>query len=139
MVLEAQVTVKSKNPGCNIRLILPEELHEIRRLWRIKESDWEDSLPRIFREVNGADLEWLQDDVSFSAKEKSLLLEICNAHGLPFGLATKILDVAIQSKGMTRRASIYKKINRIFSEEWRTEEELVGGMKAKAAVQGGPA
>ena len=129
-----------QNPGFNLQLILPEELYEIRRLWRTKEGDWEDSLPKIFREINGADLEWLQDDVAFSIKEKSLLLEICNKHNLPLGLAMKILDVALQSKGMTRRASIYKKINRIFSEEWRTEEEVLKEVKTvDGKVPGGPA
>ena len=52
----------------------------------------------------------------------------------------KILDVALQSKGMTRRASIYKKINRIFSEEWRTEEDLLKNTKiVDGKVPGGPA
>lgn len=134
MVLKAQVIVNVKNPNCGLQLILPEELYEIRRLWRTKEGDWEDSLPRIYREIIGTDLEWLQDDVSFSLKEKSLLLEICNQHHLPFGVASKILDVALQSRGMTRRASIYKKINRIFSEEWRTEEELLSETKTNNGV-----
>ena len=139
MVLKAQISANAKNPGCKLQLILPEELYEIRRLWRTKEGDWEDSLPKIFREINGSDLEWLQDDVAFSIKEKSLLLEICNKHNLPLGVAMKILDVALQSKGMTRRASIYKKINRIFSEEWRTEEDLLKEIKiVDGKVPGGP-
>jgi DNA sulfur modification protein DndC len=129
MLLKAQNSVNAKNPNCKLQLILPEELYEIRRLWRTKEGDWEDSVPKIFREINGSELGWLQDDVTFSLKEKSLLLEICNKHNVPLGVAMKLLDVALQSKGMTRRASIHKKINRIFSEEWRTEEEVLNEIK----------
>ena len=129
MVLNAQNSVNLKNPDSKLQLILPEELYEIRRLWRTKESDWEDSLPNIYREIIGTDLEWLQDDVAFSLKEKSLLIEISNKHNVPYKVPMKLIDVALQSKGMTRRSSIYKKINQIFSEEWRTQEEVLTEIK----------
>ncbi len=136
MLLKAQIKVNSENPRAKLQLILPEELYEIRRIWRTKEGDWEDSLPRIYREIIGSDLEWLQDDVAFSLKEKSLLQEISNKHDLPVGIPIKLLDVALQSRGMTRRASVYKKINRVFSEEWRTEEELLKGITANSKKTG---
>ncbi|MCW4003719.1 MAG: DNA phosphorothioation system sulfurtransferase DndC, partial [Candidatus Bathyarchaeota archaeon] len=134
-LLKAQVDV-SKNPNYKLNLILPEELFEIRRLWRTKEGDWEDSVPRIYREIMGNDLEWLQDDVRFSLKDKFLLQQICAKHDVPVALAIKILDVAMQSKGMSRRASIHKKLNRVFSEEWRSEEELLNTIKGDNANRG---
>jgi DNA sulfur modification protein DndC len=125
MLLKAQRAVNEKNPSCKLQLILPEELHEIRRIWRTREGDWEDSVPRIYREINGSDLEWVHDDVAFSSREKLLLSEICLRHNVPIELVMKLFDVELQSQGMTRRSSVYKKMNRIFSEEWRPEAELL--------------
>jgi DNA sulfur modification protein DndC len=136
MLLKAQIKVNFDNPKANLQLILPEELYEIRRIWRTKEGDWEDSLPKIYRETTGSDLEWLQDDVAFSLKEKALLQEISAKHNLPVGIPMKLLDAALQSKGMTRRASVYKKIDKVFSEEWRTEEELLKGITANSKKTG---
>lgn len=36
----------------------------------------------------------------------------------------KLIDLELQSQGMARRASIYSQIERIFREEWRSEEEV---------------
>lgn len=125
-VLKAQVDVRSKGPDPNMQLILPEEIHEIRRIWRTERGDWEDSLPKIYREITGSDLEWIRDDLgSFSGKESRLLEEICKTHEVPARLVTKLLDAEMQLQGMSRRSSIYNKIERILAEEWRTEEDLL--------------
>jgi DNA sulfur modification protein DndC len=125
MVLKAQVVVRSKGPDPDMQLILPEELYEIRRIWRTESGDWDDSVPRIYREITGEDLNWSQDDVAFSSKEKALLLEICEKHTVPIRLVMKLFDVELQTQGMTRRSSVYNKIDRVLSEEWRIEEELM--------------
>jgi DNA sulfur modification protein DndC len=125
MVLQAQMYVRSKGPDPNIQLILPEELHEIRRIWRTERGDWEDSVPRIYREVTGEDLDWVQDDITFSSKEKSLLEKICQKHNVPAQLVIKLLDAELQTQGLSRRSFIYNRIDQILSEEWRTEEELL--------------
>jgi len=137
MLLKAQISV-AKNPNYNLRLILPEELHEIRRLWRTKEGDWEDSVPKIYREITGEDIEWLQDDVRFSIKDKTLLQDICTKKEVPPAMLMKLLDVTMQSKGMTRRASMLKKITKVFSEEWRPEKELINSdKKVDNTISGG--
>jgi DNA sulfur modification protein DndC len=133
MLLEAQKTVNKNNPGPKLELVQIAELHEIRRIWRTQEGDWDDSLPRIYGETMGNDVKWLQDDFAFSSREKLLLTEICRKHDVPIELIIKLFDVELQSQGMTRRSSIWKKLNRVFSEEWRTEEELL-----KAATNANP-
>lgn len=55
-VLRAQKAVRQDGPDPMMELISAEELHEIRRLWRIERQDWEDSVPQIFRVINGYDL-----------------------------------------------------------------------------------
>jgi len=129
MILDAQKEVNLKKPDLNLQLILPEELFEIRRLWRIKESDWEDSLPKIYHDKLKTDLAWVEDDINFSIKEKTLLSEIAQRHKVPVTIPMKLIDVALQSKGMNKRATIFKKINHILSEDWRSEEEFLNDLK----------
>ena len=103
-------------------LILEVELHEIRRLWRSEEQDWEDSLPRIYREVTGEDMEWIHDDVTgFSAKDSGLLNDVTKNRGVPSALVAKLLDLVRDMHGMGRRAGIYDKIDSIFREHWPGE------------------
>jgi DNA sulfur modification protein DndC len=35
-----------------------------------------------------------------------------------------LLDVEQQMQGMSRRSSIYNRINEVFAEDWRSEEEI---------------
>ncbi|HPZ14422.1 MAG TPA: DNA phosphorothioation system sulfurtransferase DndC [Bacillota bacterium] len=124
-LLEAQREVQKNGPNPNLQLILPEELHEIRRIWRQERGDWEDSVPRIYREVMGTDLDWIQDDLgSFSGEEGKLLESICRKHDVPVQLVMKLLDVERQVQGMRRRSGIYSRIEDVLSEEWRSEEEI---------------
>ncbi len=125
-LLETQREVQKNGPDPNLQLILPEELHEIRRIWRQEKGDWEDSVPRIYREVMGADLDWVQDDLgSFSGKESNLLESICLRHEVPVQLVMKLLDVERQVQGMRRRFGIYSRIEDVFDEEWRSEGEII--------------
>jgi len=124
-LLETQREVQANGPNPNLQLILPEELHEIRRIWRQEKGDWEDSVPKIYREVMGTDLEWVKDDLgSFSGSEEQLLEMICTKHDVPVRLVTKLLDIERQVQGMKRRTAVYSKIEDALGEEWRSEEEI---------------
>lgn len=134
-VLRAQVEVRGTGPDPNLTLITPEELHEVRRLWRTERGDWEDSVPAIYREVTGEDLAWVRDDIGyFSSEEAKALEELCAANGVPSQLAMKLLTAEQSSQGMRRRSSIYPRIDRILREEWRPEEEVIG---ESTGTQGG--
>lgn len=125
-LLEAQKFIEKEKPGTDFKVIRPEELHAIRKLWMTEKGDWEDSLPKIYREVMGEDLDWVQDDAgSFSASENALLGKICNEHQIPMQLVVKLLDVERQIQGMTRRSSAYARIDAVLQEEWRSEEDVL--------------
>ncbi len=125
-ILEAQVKIRKTGPDPNQNLILPDELHEIRRIWIHERGDWEDSLPRIYHEVTGENLDWVYDDFgSFTKNENKLLGQICTKQNIPLRLITKLLDVERQVQGMSRRASVYQKIESVLGEEWRSEEEIL--------------
>lgn len=134
-VLKAQIEVRKNGPDPNIVLIFPEEIHEIRRIWRMERGDWEDSVPEIYHQTTGLNLEWTKDDLgTFSNKERLLLEETCKKHGVPVLLVMKLLDAEMQSQGIGRRSSIYSKIERVLREEWRTEGELLQELESRQSI-----
>ena len=83
-LLEAQKSIRENGPNPNITLILPEELHEIRRIWMTQKSDWDDSVAKIYKEVTGESLDWTKDDLgAFSKKNRILLKKICDEKKTP--------------------------------------------------------
>lgn len=126
MVLQAQLAVRRDGPDPNVTLISEEELHEIRRIWRTERQDWEDSAPRIFRRVNGYDLDWpVDDDGHFDADHKTLLAGICEEYDVPLDLIAKMLEEERRANGMARRAGIQKALAAVLAQEWRAEEEIL--------------
>ena len=124
MLLETQEKVRQEGPDPNIRLITDDELDEIRNIWRTRRQDWEDAVPKIYNEVVG-EREWIVDDTTaFTASDKSLLSKICDEKGVPVTLVAKLLDTERQMDGMSRRAGIQSRIDTIFHEDWRSEEEV---------------
>ena len=129
-LLETQQVVRQDGPDPKIELITPGELEEIRRLWRTEHQDWEDSVPQIYREVMGEDRDWAADDLgTFTASDKAILERLCNDVGIPVELVAKLLDIERQFHGMSRRASIYERINAIFREDWRSEETVLAELE----------
>lgn len=131
-LLEAQKFIEKEKPGTDFQVIRPEEIHAVRKIWMTERGDWEDSIPKIYREVMGNDLDWIQDDVGFfSVTENKLLEEVCKEHDIPTQLVIKLLDVERQIQGMTRRSSAYSKIDAVLNQEWRSEEDIVGNQNGE--------
>ncbi len=125
-LLEAQKQIEKEMPGTDFKIILDEEIHYIRKLWLTEGGDWEDSIPKIYKEVMGKELNWVQDDVgTFTNGESQLLHNICSKHDIPTKLVVKLLGVEREIQGMTRRASAYSRIDKVMKEEWRSEEEIL--------------
>ncbi|NKE70126.1 DNA phosphorothioation system sulfurtransferase DndC [Nitrospiraceae bacterium HYJII51-Mn-bac16s-1-B09] len=127
-LLQVQKQVRTTGPNPNEGLIGAEELFEIRRLWRSEAQDWEDSVPKIYREVMGEDLDWIADDQpTFSSEERRMLDSICERHDVPSTMVAKLLDIERELHGMSRRSSIHQKIASVLEEDWRSEEEIISG------------
>jgi len=126
MLLEAEKLIRKDPKHQEVQLIGPEELQEIRRIWRMEHQDWDDNVPRIFKEVMGHDLVWRSDDgPRFDQSDKQLLEEICETEEIPTALVAKLIDIEHQFTGMRRRAGIYERIERVLNEDWRTEEQVL--------------
>ncbi len=117
-----------------LQLIRDEEIKKIRRIWREEEADWEDSVPEIYRDVMGGDLDWGRTDLgTFSGEEAAILEEVCSKHNVPPKLVKRLLDIELRHHGMKRRASIYNKIDKVFREDWRSLEDITADFESESA------
>lgn len=123
-LLQIQNDIRQNGPDPDVSLISFEELEYIRDYWR--EEEWTDSVPDIYRQVIGDDHIWLHEDgVKFSEEDFQLLKQFCEEEGINTGLPTKLIDQERRLQSMSRRAGILQKIDRIFNEDWDTEEEIL--------------
>lgn len=132
-LLQVQKEVRSKGPNLQEQLISPEELQEIRRLWRLEAQDWEDSVPKIYLEIMGDDFQWIAEELpGFSGEERALLDTICQRHGVPSAMVAKLLDIERAHQTMSRRSSIQPRIASAFEEDWRSEAEVLADKSEEA-------
>lgn len=130
-LLITQKQIMSSRPNHAMELISLEEIKQIRNIWLEEESDWQDSASRIYQEVMNKPLDVEKDDlVSFSSEDRELLETVATQIGAPAELLAKLLDAERQHHGMSRRSSIYTTFDKIFAEEWRTEEEFLKELTA---------
>ena len=135
-LLILQKKLQNEGPNPDLLLITNDELHEIRNLWRIELSDWEDSVPKIYREVIGKDLNWIQDELGgFNKEDQAILNKICEEQHVPLYMVSRLIDTEKKMAGMGRRVGIYTTINKIFSEEWRSEEEILYQDKIQKSLE----
>lgn len=124
-LLLAQNSVRKNGPDPKMSLILEEEIHEIQRIWRMEQGDWENSVYQIYEKITGQTISPIQEDLGgFSKVEQEILDEVCAKNNIPKLLVSKLLHAEFDSQGMTRHSKVYTKIGKILSEEWRGEEKL---------------
>jgi DNA sulfur modification protein DndC len=128
-LLQIQKNIQQNGPDSSVKLISFEELELIRDFWR--EEEWADSVPEIYKQIIGDDDNWLDDDgIRYSLEDHQLLKQLCEEVGINPDLPTKLIDQERRMQGMSRRSGILHKIDRIFSEEWRSENEILESLGA---------
>lgn len=131
-VLVAQREVQLEGPDSSLELIREDELMEIRRLWRVEEGDWEDSVPRIYQETLNRQLIVPEDDVAnHGLLELSILKHCAEEHNLPLGLLQELIDLEARYHGMSRRSSIYSRIESTLDKDWRSAEEIFAELEER--------
>ncbi len=125
-LLTVQMQVQRDGPDAHYELISPEELYEIRRLWRVEAHDWDDSIPAMYRQITGQDLPWPHDDGAvFGASERALLAQICAEEELPLDLMLALIESQRQGGALTGRTVIHARIDEVLRSEWRSEADVV--------------
>jgi DNA sulfur modification protein DndC len=124
-LLLAQNSVRKNGPDPKMDLILKEELHEIQRIWRMEQGDWQNSVYQIYEDITGETISPVQEDLGgFSNVEQEILNKVCESNDVPKLLVSKLLHAEFDSQGMTRHSKVFTKIGKILSEEWRGFEEI---------------
>lgn len=124
-LLQTEIAVRKEGPDRDERLITKDELEQIRRIWRSEEQDWEDSVPKIYKQITGEELNWTADEQpTFSAEDRNLLDAICAENEVPSAMVAKLLDIERELHGMSRRSAVHQRLSAVFDEDWRTEDEV---------------
>ncbi|PLZ99957.1 sulfurtransferase DndC [Fischerella thermalis CCMEE 5268] len=129
-VLEAQTQIRRTAPEKmrNITLITLEELSEIRRIWLEDKHEFDDSLPRIYKEVTGEEFQDPRPGADYSllgSDEWAVLEEICEGDAMHLELMAKLLDTERQFRKKARRTGIYDALEKCFETSSRSLEEAV--------------
>ncbi|HAS6644736.1 TPA: phosphoadenosine phosphosulfate reductase family protein [Vibrio parahaemolyticus] len=118
---------KFKAEGREIELITVPELHAIRQEWihDPNEPDWDDSLPTIFKEVYGYDLDWVYDDnASFGKDDAQLIHELCDNFDIEPEMIMKLIELEVSMEGLSHRSGISNKIASLLKRDWGSLEEI---------------
>jgi DNA sulfur modification protein DndC len=135
-VLSIQEKLQAVEAAPNLTLISQEELFEIRRIWRTERQDWEDTVPKIYYRVTGMTLDCPpDDDYPFSDEHKKLLSSICREYEVPFELIARMLEAERETRGMARRAGIYKALGSELGRDWRSEKEILSAEPIESKLE----
>jgi len=130
-LLSAQKKIQEERPEVEFTAISLDELEMIRKIWREESHDWQDSVPTIYKEVNGEEYPITPEDgVTFNNDDHQLLENLCESE-MQVDLIARLIDLERSMEGMSRRSGIINKINRIFNEEWRTKQEIQEELEAQ--------
>jgi DNA sulfur modification protein DndC len=109
-----------------ITLITNEELSEIRRIWLEERHEFDDSLPRIYREVMGEDFQdtRIEEKKLLGSDEWAILADICGEDAMHLELMAKLLDTERQHAVKSRRG-IYENLEKCFETSSRSKAEAI--------------
>lgn len=116
-LLETQAAVQ--NPyDPDYELITVEELKHIRKLW-IDEGDWFDSLPKIYFDVMGHDLDWDYNERALFEEDQITDLEfLCEEHQVNLQLIKKLINVEKNYSGYRVRRGLFQDFDKILKQDW---------------------
>lgn len=122
-----QLDKQFKKEGREIELITVPELHAIRQHWLRdpNEPDWNDTLPQLFRDVYGYDLDWVFDDnASFGKVEAKLVNDLSEEFNISPEMVMKLIEMEISLDGLSRRVGVFDKLASILKQDWGSLEDI---------------
>ncbi len=112
----------------DISLITIQELSEIRRIWLEERHEFDDSLPRIYKEVTGEEFIDPRPGTEYSllgSDEWTVLEEICEGDAMHLELIAKLLNTEYQFRKRARRVGIYDALENCFRTSSRSQDEAM--------------
>ena len=123
-LLEGQKKVQEMKGDPNLELILEEEIHEIQRIWRMEQGDWQNSAYEIYNDVMGEHLAIEKEDIGgFGGTEQKLLMQVCQKRNVPYQLVSTLLNLEFEYQGASKHSKINDKIKSELNKEWRDYED----------------
>lgn len=102
----------------NYKLILEDELKEIRKIW-FTHGDLEDSLPKIYYDVFGVNLEWEEENnLHMTEDELEQLRQICSEENIDFNLMKKLLIIQKGYEGYKIKRGLTDKISSALRQQY---------------------
>ncbi|MGF7071697.1 DNA sulfur modification protein DndC [Priestia megaterium] len=115
-LLETQKKVKNPYDE-HFKLINPEELKMIRKYW-LDAGDWEDCLPKIYREIMDEDLDWEYDDRPLFGQDQITDLEsLCRNENVDLNLLKKLISIEKKYVGYNQRRGVIDNFKKALNQE----------------------
>lgn len=126
-LLEAQEEVRRSGPPemRGIELISLAELEEIRRIWVVDKHEFEDLLPKIYRQATERDYPGrpLDEALPLGDMEIELLAELCGDDRLHFETVRSLLDVERRLRNQLRRAGLFPALEKTITKGFYSDED----------------
>lgn len=132
---QREVAKKAPQEAGKFELITLEELEEIRRIWVHEKHEFEDSVPRIYEDVDGMGTDYpspeLDEATPFRPEDILLLKEASNAQNdsadlLHYQLLRELLHVQHGYRGAIRRVGLTRELDKTLeSASFDSEEEAL--------------
>jgi len=117
-LLETQRKVQELKKDPDFELITLEELKIIRRYWR-SDGDFEDRVPKIYKEYVGKEVDWEVDDHPVLNEEQAFLLrKLCDEMNLSESLMKKLIRTEQNYYSLKFRKGIIQEIEETLNQEW---------------------
>ena len=119
-LLEIQKDINENGPEefSDLKLIRFEELQAIRNIWVKDKHEFDDSLPRIYKEVTGSDFEdpdWIASE-SFRQEEwdtlKKITEELYPDEELAFEMMYSLIDIENNSSNLNKRKDVLEELDK---------------------------
>lgn len=130
-LLEIQLEIMENGPEefFDFELISNDELRCIRRIWVNEKHEFDDSLPRIYKEVFGKEFEdpdWIQNE-SFGKDEWDILKQVCEElypdEELSFEMMYSLIDTEASINSVNERKGILNSLESCIRKTFYSDEE----------------
>ena len=130
-LLQIQNTINTEGPEefHNLELIRMEELRAIRKIWVMEKHEFDDAVPRIYKEVFGkpfSDPEWIYSE-NFGKEEWDVLKDVCDRvcedEVLTFEMMYSLIDIENTASGLNDRKGITDRLEAVIRKSFYKDEE----------------
>lgn len=99
-------------------LIQEDELKEIRKIW-FNKGNWEDSIPQMYHDIFGTDIEWEYDDRQLFDKEQISDLELLSDEfKVDIKVLKKLVTIEKEHSGYKVRRGLMDDINKVLKQDY---------------------